>query len=352
MQILSRSLRVTDVLRPGAAVVFAIATTLGTPSLAQESAGPVNFFLWNNGPGQTFDEAEWMEAIGALSRQGYESSVTLFSDDPGKMPKMLNDAKVADPAETVIVLTTLQIDTADALVFADQIKKLDDAFASSPDMAGSAVFVDAPLCRVMQPPLKSTEYAPAGLVITGTEPAARLDCYTKAAEVHFRRSRGWDLDADGNRIVAVDTTAARAQEMMPPALSMGWLLVDTADPDRRKKRATNVFAPGDEILIRTTLDYIHKRGAGLPGARFEIELDIEVKAVDGTLIERLEDVYRYEGEVRHRVPVDADYFRNWIVASVRLEEPGAYKLMFLLTDRMAPADKQIAVPIDVDVVVE
>jgi hypothetical protein len=352
MSILSRWLRFTDVLRPSAAVVFAIATALGAPLLAQEKIGPVNFFLWNNGPGQTFDKAEWMGAIGALSYQGYESSVSLFTDDPGKIRKMLDDAKAADPRETVIVLTTLQIDTADAAVFADQIKILDNGLANTPDMAGSAVFVDAPLCRVMQPPLKSTEYAPSGLVITGTEPAARLNCYIQAAEVHFRRSQGWDLDADGNKGVAVDTTAARAQEMMPPALSMGWLLADTADPDRKKKRDSNVFASGDEIVIRTTLDYIRKRGAGLPGARFEIELDVEVKAADGTLIERLEDVYRYEGEVQHRVPVDADYFRNWIVASVRLEEPGAYKVVFLLTDRMAPADKQIPVPVEVDVIVE
>ena len=201
-------------------------------------------------------------------------------------------------------------------------------------------------------PLKPTDCAPVGLLITGREQAERQACYRLAAEVHASRSQGWDLDADGQRIVAVDPTAERAQDAMPPAHSIGRLLADTDDPDRKTRRKCNVFAPDEEIVFRTTLDYVCKRGAGHPGARFEIELDIEVHLADGTLVERREDVCRYEGEMRHRVPVDADYFRNWIVGSVRLSQPGDYRVTFLLTDRMAPEEKQIAVPIRVDVTVK
>jgi hypothetical protein len=334
------------------AIAFGTVAALSAPSVAQEKTGPVNFFLWNTGPGsKTFDEGQWMAAIASLSLQSPES-VSLFSDDPEEMLKVLDDAKVADPPESVIVLTTFRMSTADAAVFADKMKMFDDVKDDTPDMVGSAILVDTPLCRVMQLALKPTEYAPTGLVITGSDPDAMGDCYRQAAEVHFRRSQGWDLDADGNRIVAVDTAAEHAQDMMPSAISTGWLLADTNDPDRRKKRDSSIFARGDEIVIRTTLDYVRRRGAGYPGAQFEIELDVEIRKADGTLFERLEDLYRYEGEVQHQVPVDADYFSNWIVASVRINQPGAYKVVFLLTDRMAPEDKQIPVPIEVDVTVE
>lgn len=275
-----------------------------------------------------------------------------FSEDPAKIPELLDNAKDSDPPETVIVLTTAEIDTTDPAVFAAKIKTMDDGFARNPDLAGWVVFVDTPLCRVMQQPLQPTDHAPTGLVLTGTTADAKRDCYWQAIAVHVRRSLGWDLDGEGHKIAAVDATADRAQQMMPVAASMGWMLADAADPDRNTRRANAVFAPGEEIIIRTTLDYIRKRGAGYPGAAFEIELDIEIRGADGALVERLEDVYRYTGEVRHRVPVDADYFRNWIVGSVRLQEQGAYRLVFLLTDRMAPEDKQIPVAIEVDVTVE
>ncbi len=341
-------------LRWAVVVGCGLLAVLGGPLRAEQKpapTGPVHFFLWNNGPGQTFDPALWASATATLQAQGFDA-VSIFSDHPGRIPALLNAANNAEPRETVIVLTTAQVATADAAVFADRMAAWDATMDGNPDLAGSAVFIDAPLCRVMQPPLKSTEYAPSGMVITGTDPDATRDCYRALAMLHSRRAQGWDLDADGNRIVATDPTAGRAQDAMPPAKSLGWLLVDTTDPDRRKKRANAIFAPGEEIVIRTTLDYIRKRGAGALGARFDITLDVEIKSAGGALLKRADDLYRYEGKLRHRVPVDAEYFRNWIVASVKLQEPGAYQVVFLLTDRMAPADKQIPVPITVDVTVE
>jgi hypothetical protein len=321
----------------------------GTAARAEAEVGPVNFVLWNGEPGQMFDEAAWSAATAAISLRGFDSvSFVITSAEP--VEELMRTARAADPRETLVVLTTLDVGTTTPEAFAEMMQKV-DAIEDDPLFAQAAILLDVPACRVMQQVMGPKDYVPIGLVITGSDSAAKADCYTRAAELHSRRAEGWDLDANGDRVPAIDPTAETSQDLMPVAYSLGWQLVDASDPDRRAKRADNVFASGDEIIIRTSLDYVRKRGAGRPGAQFKIELDIEIKTLDGALIQRMEDVRVFEGEVTHRVPVDADYFRNWIVASVRLTEPGTYKAVFLLTDRMAPEDMQVPVPIEFDVVV-
>jgi hypothetical protein len=322
----------------------------GNAVRAQGEFGQVNFLLMNSGPGATFDEAAWLAAAATIQSRGFESrSFVIGAED--QIKEMFDTSRAAKPRETVILLSTMQLDTTDPDAFADMMQKMDETTGVG-SLAGSAVLLDSPLCRVLQLPMTPTDYTPVGLLITGVGTADTETCYTLAAELHSRRAQGWDLDANGNRIVAVDPTAEAAQDAMPVAQVVGRKLIDTNDPERRAERSDNIFAPGEEIVIHTSLDYVRKRGAGYPGARFEIELDVEIRTPDDTLIERLEDVKTFEGEVQHRVPVDADYFRNWIFGGLRLEEPGSYKIVFLMTDRMAPDDKQVPVSAEVDVVVK
>lgn len=329
-----------------AAGVALAAALAQSPAAAETQAGRVHFVLWNNGPGQSFDPGLWSTAV-TLAAKGRDY-ISIFTTDPARIPAALEMARAEPVPGTVIVLSTAQVATTDTDVFAGFMTTMDADQSTNAGIAGAVTLLHVPLCRVMHLPLKPVEYAPVGLVLTGTDPDRIIDCYAALADKHMNRAAGFDHDADGNRIVAVDETADFAQNAMPAAYSMGWKLLG---PDG-EARDSNRFAPGEEIVIETTLDYIRKSDAGYPGAAYRIGLDIEIKDMDGALIQRMDDVYLYGNEMRHRVPVDADYFRNWLTASVRLTQAGAYQVDFIFTDLNAPEGKQVPVAVTADVVIE
>ena len=123
---------------------------LAGPSLAEEDFGPVNFVLWNNGPGQSFNVDDWMRANARIGMKGF-GSISLFTPNPDRIKETLDTAAAARPRETVIVLTALALDIADAEIFAGMMRNF-DASLEETAFAGALVLVDAPQCRVLQPP--------------------------------------------------------------------------------------------------------------------------------------------------------------------------------------------------------
>ncbi|MEO1790073.1 MAG: hypothetical protein AAFR34_10240 [Pseudomonadota bacterium] len=304
---------------------------------AAKADGPINFVLWNNGPGQSFDGALWMRLIAAR----YHDGITVVASPetgPDRIKAAVQSAAGAEP-ETVVVMTTVELDLAED-AFAQAFANFDAARGQDATFKDAMILVDAPLCRAMQTPMAANDYTPYTFVYTA--PAGREACYTAVLDTLYER------DGSGT---AVDETALVAQAAMPAMYSMGWKFIDLDDPEQRKIRESRTFAPGEQILFQTTFDYVRKAGAGAPGATFKVRLDLEVTDKATGEVMRIDDLRTYEGTVSHRVPVDATYFRNWFRGGIDLKDPGEYTLSYIFTDLNAEGEAQVPVPISVDVTI-
>ncbi len=297
----------------------------------------INFVLWNNGAGQSFDANLWT----GLIAQGLRDGITVVASaqtGPDRIKAAVQSAAGAEP-ETVVVLTTIELDLGEG-DFTQAFANFDAARVDDPTFKDAMVIVDAPLCRAMQTPMAPNDYTPYTYIYT--TPEGREGCYSAVIDTLYER------DGSGS---AVDETAAVAQAAMPAMYSMGWRFIDLEDPDQSRNRESRIFQPGEQILFQTGMDYVRKKGAGAPGATFEIRLDLEVTNKATGDVARIENLRTFEGVVSHRVPVDATYFRNWFRAGIDLKDPGEYTLSYIFTDLNAEGAAQVPVPVSVDVTI-
>ena len=302
-----------------------------------ETGPPViNFVLWNNGPGQSFNLPLWQSLITSNFRDGVTVSA---SPETGgeQIEKAVKAAGRTNPPETVVVLTATELAMSET-EFETALNNLEAKKDTIDTFKGGVFLHKSPMCRAVQTVLESNAYAPFTLLYT--TPEGRAACYRNVLDMLY------DRDGSGT---SVDSTAKAAQDLMPNAYSIGWKFYHGDGPDKGKRRDSNVFAPGEPILFETSLDYVRKKGAGAPGATFAVRLDLEVTEQTRGERSKVEDLTTYTGAVSHRVPIDANYFRNVFRAGIDLKDPGTYQITYSFTDLNAPDGRNDPVSITTEV---
>ncbi|MEM9343066.1 MAG: hypothetical protein AAGA87_08480 [Pseudomonadota bacterium] len=319
-------------------MLLTFAGVVGYATSATATEPPINFVLWNADANGTFDAELW---TGIVSAQ-YRDAITLIAQPDTGPERIETTVKAANKPvpETVVVVTKNEF-SVDLAQFTSAL----DAFEANRDdndtFRGSELLVSQPGCRVFQTVMGPTAYAPYTHMFT--TPEYREACYAETIRTVFER------DLSGT---AIDKTAAKTQALMPEAYSIGWKFIDLNDPNKRAIRQSRTFAPKEEILFQTTLDFLRRANAGAPGASINVRLDLEIIDVAAQSSKKIDNLHTYDYEVSHRVPIDANYFQNFFRAGIYLEDPGDYTLIYRFTDLNAPEEKRVPVEIKADVTIE
>ncbi|MFQ6554122.1 hypothetical protein AAD018_017400 [Aestuariibius insulae] len=304
-----------------APVLLAATLTLpaAPPLAAEQTEDAMIFHILNYPNPNLIDTDQWARATQEAGLS--DRTRTVYNASGDQMVADIRRASRDGSGEAVFVLYGVVIDVAD---FANGADAVEANIRRQPAHAQVDLRINTERCRLLHSPLKPTNYAPEFTLLAPTDPEGQRLCYAQALGLFDGLAR--------DPASAIDRTAIHAQTAMPQMMRYGSTFLDKADDGRTSHRPTNIFAPGDEIHAEISLDYVSRTTPGEPGARYRIGLDIEVYDAANTLLNRQEDVTVYEGEMRHRVPVDAEYFRNFVTAGLSLDDPGNYQLVFILTD--------------------
>ncbi len=164
------------------------------------------------------------------------------------------------------------------------------------------------------------------------------------------------INDEPTMIEDTDMTLQQAQNAMDPLYLIEAYTVDKEGPRNERggwgARGSNVYNPGQQIDAVVYLGNVGKHNPGEADNPQEMEVFINIRDLDGALLQQIRPVHTFRGVRRIDDPLQDDYFKDRFTVSAGLNAPGRYNLGFVFIDKTRPADKQIALEVPLDIIVE
>lgn len=169
------------------------------------------------------------------------------------------------------------------------------------------------------------------------------------------RAQTFEIDGEQLSVEQDGISLQDVQVRMDPLRLVEAYLIDKAAPRNARggwgERTSNVFETGQQIDAVVYLANVGKYNPGELENQHDLEVYINIKSRDGTLIEQIRPVHTYR-TVLTGDPQRDDYFRERFTVSARVTEAGRYNVSFVFIDNTRPEDKQVALEAPVQVIVE
>ncbi|WP_342076548.1 hypothetical protein [Yoonia sp. SS1-5] len=163
----------------------------------------------------------------------------------------------------------------------------------------------------------------------------------------------FEMNQEPVNAAEVDMSLEDIQNDMDPIRMIDAYLIDKTAPRNERggwgQRTDNTYAPGAQIDAVVFLANVGKHNPGQTNNQHDLELYINIRDRSGNLLDQLRPVHTYRNTIAGAP--DQDYFRQRFTVSVRLTQPGAYRVGFVFIDQTRAADQQIPLEVPLEVVV-